>query len=247
MLKNYCLAATNLLIASLPILLTWDPIICLYYLGIWVFLLSLLCWNIIGDTVVVLFVIRAHPLPQDAVITPKLNRYIEAMAKKGLLRPKNISLYYTDSDIPYCIPLSKKRIIISFALAKLLERKDESLLYTGVPRQAYDAKVIISRKVLLLSLVNYTVVIRIMELWAIVFALVVKLIIILAVMIATGAFFGNSRDVGNAFSAGSFIGDIVLKINKVVNFLQDKIIKFVMDWTLKNSFQLFEESESIRK
>ena len=45
MWKNYGLAAVNVLISSLPLLATWDPIVAAYY---WLFLIALFAlfsWN----------------------------------------------------------------------------------------------------------------------------------------------------------------------------------------------------------
>ena len=56
MWKNYGLAAVNVLISSLPLLATWDPIVAAYY---WLFLIALfaLCsWNVVGDLIVTLVI-----------------------------------------------------------------------------------------------------------------------------------------------------------------------------------------------
>ncbi len=116
------------------------------------------------------------------------------------------------------------------------------MLLRSVPEDVYTSKLMFSRKVLLLSLVCYAVVIRIMELWAIFFAVAVKAVFSLAILIATGALFGSSREMSNAVSLGSFIGSVALKINDIANYIQDKIINWIMKETFLSSFQMIEES-----
>ena len=66
--------------------------------------------------------------------------------------------------------------MVSLALEDRLQRDGERLLIQGVPKDAYVPKIMISRKVALLSLASYAIVIRIMEFWAIFFAVAVKAI-----------------------------------------------------------------------
>lgn len=106
----------------------------------------------------------------------------------------------------------------------------------------YDIKLMISRNVLLLSLISYTIVIRFMELWAIIFAVTVKLIFSLVMLIVTGALFGSVREMADAISLGSLIGTVALKINDIANYIQDKIIEVAMKWVFTYSFQFVEES-----
>ena len=103
----------------------------------------------------------------------------------------------------------------------------------------------ISRKVALLSLASYAIVIRIMELWAIFFAVAVKAIMALVMLITSGALFGSAREMVNAASFGSAIGRIILKINDVASYIQDKLIDFAMKITCSNSYRIIEESSQV--
>lgn len=59
MWKNYLVAVVNILVTSLPLFATWDPIVGLCYCGIAILLLALLSRNIIGDYIVILFILHA--------------------------------------------------------------------------------------------------------------------------------------------------------------------------------------------
>lgn len=88
---------------------------------------------------------------------------------------------------------------------------------------------------LLLSIVGYTIILRFIELWTIFFAFAVRAILVLVMVIATGSIFESAKDIGNAISFGSFLGNMVLKINNIINSLQDKIIELIMMFTIENS------------
>lgn len=242
MWKNYMLAAINVMISSLPIWITWPPIVATYYCGGAVLLLLLLSWNTLGTIIVVHFVFRAKPLHQDAAIAPALNQYLQTVIGKGFMKERDSTIYYTGSESPYCIPVNKCNIVISLALEERLRRNGANLLLQGVPESMYDIKLMISRNVLLLSLISYAIVIRFMEFWAIIFAVAVKLIFSLVMLIVTGALFGSGREMANAISLGSLIGTVALKINDIANYIQDKIIEVAMKWVLTYSFQFVEES-----
>ena len=242
MWKNYVFAAINVMVSSLPIWVTWDPVVGTCYCGGAILLLLLLSWNTLGTFLAVHFVFRAKPLPQDATIAPAMNQYLHTVIGKGLMEERGSTIYYTGSEIPYCIPVNKCNIVISLALEERLQRDGVNLLLQGVPEDVYDTKLMISRNALLLSLISYAIVIRFMEFWVVIFAVAIKLIFSLAMLIVTGALFGSGREMVNAISLGSLIGTVALKINDIANYIQDKIIELVMKWTLTNSFQFVEES-----
>lgn len=242
MWKNYMLAAINVMISSLPIWVTWSPIVGTYYCGGAVLFLLLFSWNTFGTFIVVHFAFRAKSLPQDAVIAPVLNQYLQTVIGKGFMEERGSAIYYTGSKIPYYIPVNKWNIVISLALEERLRRYGANLLFQRVPESMYDIKLMISRNVLLLSLISYTIVIRFMELWAIIFAVTVKLFFSLVMLIVTGALLGNVREMADAISLGSLIGTVALKINDIANYIQDKIIEVAMKWVFTYSFQFVEES-----
>lgn len=243
--KNYAVAAVNILVSSLPLFATWDPIVGICYCGIAVLLLALLSWNIVGDFIVVLFILHAKEVPSNALIAPSLQRYLRYLLNHELKNQRAPSLYYADSKIPYYMPVSARSAVVSLALEDRLQRNGERLLIQGVPKDAYVPKIMISRKVALLSLASYAIVIRIMELWAIFFAVAVKAIMALVMPITSGALFGSAREMVNAASFGSAIGRIILKINDVASYIQDKLIDFAMKITCSNSYRIIEESSQV--
>lgn len=184
-------------------------------------------------------------VPQNALIMPSLQRYVRYLSNHELKNQRIPSLYYVDSKIPYYIPVSVRNAVVSLALENRLTQDGERLLIKGVSKDAYIPKVIISRKAALLSLAGYAIVIRIMELWAIFFAVAVKAIMALAMLIASGALFGNIEDIKNAFSFGFSLGSVMLKINEIAGYIQDKLIDLVMKITCSNSYRIIEESNQI--
>lgn len=84
-----------------------------------------------------------------------------------------------------------------------------------------------------------------MELWVIFFAVAVKAIMALVMLITSGALFGSASEMVNAVSFGSAIGSIILKINDIANYIQDKLIDFAMKITCSNSYRIIEESSQV--
>lgn len=113
--------------------------------------------------------------------------------------------------------------------------KGNQFLIRTFPKDRYKPNLIFSRMVLLLSIVGYTIILRFIELWTIFFAFAVRAILVLVMVIATGSIFESAKDIGNAISFGSFLGNMVLKINNIINSLQDKIIELIMMFTIENS------------
>lgn len=245
MWKNFAVAAANILVSSIPLFATWDPIIGLCYCGIAILLLALLSWNIVGDYIVILFILHAREIPPNALITPSLQRYLRYLSNHELKNKRTPSLYYANSKIPYYIPVSARNAVISLALENRLQLVGERLLIKGVPKDSYIPKTIISRKTALLSLASYAIVIWIMELWAIFFAVAVKAIMALVMLIASGALFGSVSEMVNTASLGSSIGSIILKINEIASYIQDKLVDFVMKITCINSYRIIEESSQV--
>ena len=225
MWKNYAVAATNILVSSIPLFATWDPIVGLCYCGIVILLLALLSWNIVGDYIVILFILHAREVSPNALITPSLQQYLRSLSNHELKNQRTPSLYYANSKVPYYIPVSAKNAVVSLALENRLQLDGERLLIKGVAEGCLHSKTIISRKAALLSLASYAIVIRIMELWAVFFAVAVKAIMALVMLIASGALFGSASEMVNAASLGSAIGSIILKINEIASYIQDKLVR----------------------
>lgn len=129
MWKNYMLAALNVAVAGLPFLVGWDLVLYGVYCGFAVLLLGLTAWNPVGDWFSILFVFYAKAVPEEALIMPALRRYLrEAISGKGYLKPK-CRFYYAESRIPYFIPISRKRVVLSLALEDYLIRDYDGSLY----------------------------------------------------------------------------------------------------------------------
>lgn len=245
MWRNYMVAAANILVSSFPLFMTWDPIVGICYCGISVLLLALLSWNAVGVFIVVQFILHAEKVPPNAVIAPILSRYVRHLMGKELKNQREPSLYYVDSKIPYYMPVSVRNAVVSLALEDRLERDGEGVLIRGMPKDAYVPKIIISRKAALLSLACYAVVIRIMEVWAILFAVTIRAIMALVMLIVSGALFGSAREMANAASFGSAIGRVIIKINDIAGCIQDKLVDFAMKITYANSYKFIEKFNQV--
>lgn len=246
MWKNYGLAAVNVLISSLPLLATWDPIVAAYY---WLFLIALFAlfsWNIVGDNFVARFIFHSKPLPFNAAIFSVIEEYFHSINKTAQEQNGHPVIYYTDSQTPYFIPISTKVFVVSLALQDMLDREGAGLLTQRIPKETYEPELLISQKVLLLSLISYTIVLRVMEFWAIFFAAAIKAIFAFVSVMCSGAWFGGSlQEIINAASWGSLIGSIGLKINDITNFIQDKLIDLAMKFTCSSMYYFVEESHII--
>ena len=246
MWKNYGLAAVNVLISSLPLLATWDPIVAAYY---WLFLIALfaLCsWNVVGDLIVTLVIFHSKPLPTNAAIYSVIEEYFHSINKTDQEQNGHPVIYYTDSKTPYFIPISTRIFVVSLALQDVLDRKGASLLIQSIPKETYEPQLIISQKVFLLSLISYTIVLRVMEFWAIFLAAAIKAIFAFVAVMCSGAWFGGSlQEIINAASWGSLIGSIGLKINDITNFIQDKLIDLALKFTCSSMDYFVKESHTI--
>src|SRR5699024_2850021 len=144
------------------------------------------------------------------------------------------------------IPISTKVFVVSLALQDVLDRKGASLLIQSIPKETYEPQLIISQKVLLLSLISYTIVLRVMEFWAIFLAAAIKAIFAFVSVMCSGAWFGGSlQEIINAASWGSLIGSIGLKINDITNFIQDKLIDLALKFTCSSMYYFVKESHTI--
>jgi len=186
MWKNYMLAALNVAVAGLPFLVGWDLVLYGVYCGFAVLLLGLTAWNPVGDWLSILFVFYAKAVPEEALIMPALRRYLrEAISGKGYLKPK-CRFYYAESRIPYFIPISRKRVVLSLALEDYLIHDYDENLYRDVPDGVH----------------------KMME----------------------------------AIWIGAALGKVVWKINECFNFIQDKMVEFVMKRTMTGTFDYLKKS-----
>lgn len=205
MWKNYMLAALNVAVAGLPFLVGWDLVLYGVYCGFAVLLLGLTAWNPVGDWFSILFVFYAKAVPEEALIMPALRRYLrEAISGKGYLKPK-CRFYYAESRIPYFIPISRKRVVLSLALEDYLIHDYDGNLYRDVPDEAYIPNLVLSRKTLLLSIFCYVLILRFIELWTIIAAVIVRLVFAAIAVIVTGSFYEGVHKMMEAIWIGAAI------------------------------------------
>ena len=242
MWKNYMLAALNVAVAGLPFLVGWDLVLYGVYCGFAVLLLGLTAWNPVGDWISILFVFYAKAVPEEALIMPALRRYLrEAISGKGYLKPK-CRFYYAESRIPYFIPISRKRVVLSLALEDYLIHDYDENLYRDVPDEAYIPNLVLSRKTLLLSIFCYVLILRFIELWTIIAAVIVRLVFAAIAVIVTGSFYEGVHKMMEAIWIGAALGKVVWKINECFNFIQDKMVEFVMKRTMTGTFDYLKKS-----
>lgn len=238
MIKNLVLTILNICIAGLPILITWDTKIYFYYLGILCVFLLMFSWNPFGE-IIIIFILHAKRVPSNSYMFHALNQYLEQLVKKNFMKEQCL-VYYTDIKSTLCFPISRKSLIVPLNLEGEIIKYGKQFLLDFTSDEVYSSFLIFSRKLLLLSVVGYVITFRIMEIWAIVFAFAVKIIFALVMLLASGALFESSKEVGNAISFGSFLGNVALKINNRVNFAQVNIVNFILKISMHNSISYFE-------
>lgn len=240
--KNYGLALLNVAVAGLLILVGWDWILYGFYFVSAVLFIALTAWNAVGDYIAVLFVFHARRVPQEAQITPALNRFCQSATAAGKISGNGCKFYYAESRIPYFIPISRRRIVLSTALEEYLIADKNGRLFCDVPALSYDPPIVFSRKVLLMSIICYVVVLRFGELMAIIGAAVVRFCMAVAMVIATGAIFEGLWKMIRAILIGVALGTVIWKINEAVNFVQDKAVDFLMKQTMRGTFDYLKKS-----
>lgn len=195
-------------------------------------------WNPIGEIIIILN-LHAKKILHDQDMLFALNQYQKYLLKNNLIE-EQCSLYYTNIKFLSCFPISRKKIIVPLSIEGQIINNGCQFLISSIPKERYDANLMFSRRALLLSIVGYEIVFRLIELWAIIFAFAVRAIFALVMVLATGSIFGCAKDVGNAISFGSFLGNIAIKINDIINSLQDKIINLIVTLTMDNSIKSLE-------
>lgn len=241
MWKNYGLVTVNVLVSSLPLLATWDPIVASNY---WLFLIALfalLSWNIVGDNFVARYIFRSKPLPFNAAIFSVIEEYFYGINKIARARKSHPVIYYTDSKSPYFIPISTKVFVVSLALQDILDREGAGFLTQRIPKETYEPQLILSKKIFLLSLIGYAVVLRVMEFWTIFIAVAIKAFFAFVSVMCTGAWAEGLNAIMNAAVWGSLIGSVGLKINDITNAIQDKAIDWVMKFASSGMYYFVEE------
>lgn len=73
---------------------------------------------------------------------------------------------------------------------------------------------------------------------AIIFAIAVKIVMRIVMLIVAGALFGTAKEAGEAISIGVVLGKLVLKINDSVNYLQDRFVEWLVRQTVLGHFSV---------
>lgn len=238
MIKNFVLTILNICIAGLPILITWDSKIYFCYLGIICVFILMFSWNPFGEVIIV-FVLHAKRVPSNSYMFYTLNQYLEYLVINKIMKEQCLA-YYTDIKSTLCFPISRKRLIVPLNLESEIIKHGKQFLINFTSEEVYSSLLIFSRRLLLLSVVGYVITFRVMEVWEIIFAFAVKMIFALVMLLASGALFESSKEVGNAISFGSFLGDVALKINNIVNFIQVNIVNLIFKISMHNSIKYFK-------
>ena len=246
MIKNYILTAANVLIAGWFLCLMFDPAFYLFYLTIAMLFLALLCWNAVGELLVVYIVFRARRMPVDALIAPVLQEYLTSETTNRNLLEEGCTVYYADSKVPFFLPVSRRRAVISLALENALIEYGAGVLRRGVPPETYIPQILFSRRLLLLAILVDSIMLRVMELLTIALAFLTRILFAFIVAIVTGAIFDNPKAIWNSLSIGYFLGAVVVKINDAYNYVQDKIIEWLMKGIKAYSFAFITEDNAVR-
>lgn len=241
--RNTLLAIVNLLLLSLPVLLTWDITFYGAIILFYVILILLLFWNPLGDWLIVHFVLRAQLLPTNALVKAPIDEYILFLKQNNIDVHTPICCYYTTQKLPYFFSISKKRFILSQGLEEPIIAGGTPLLINRIKLESFENKNNISRKILLLTIIEYYIMAKIMELWAIIFVLAVKLIMIIVVWVVSGGLFAKKPL--SIIQVGSALGALATKINDLINYLQDHIVEWLIKTAVMGHLNVVEKDNSI--
>lgn len=227
--RNIGFATFNILIIAVFFGLIWGFEGYAYAVGIHIILIGLLCWNPVGDWIVATIILQGKHIPSGADMEIVIGQYLRDLVSLGVLEYKPYRhLMYTKSKLSYFLPVSTRFFVVSFSLQTPLIQNGAQLLHSRIDNGTYDRKLMCSRRVLLLTAFGYMIAMRILEVWAIIFATGVKLLVTLCVLLASGALFGSGSDIAGWSSIGYAIGTIIVKINDIVNSIQDKVVEWLI-------------------
>lgn len=169
-------------------------------------LVALLFWNTLGDVAVLHTVFHGKAIPRNVEMKPAIDRYLEYLASDDHFDSSDtIRVVWTDSKLPFFIPVSRKTFIVSVALQDLLIEQRESLLINNFPTSSYNHAVLYARKCLLLTILGYKLCLRFLEIWAVIFLYALKNIMSIVMLCVTGALF-STRNTGCACMGIAFRG-----------------------------------------
>lgn len=247
MLRNYFFAFANVVISGFPLIVIFEPIVFLLYCGICIIFILLFCWNSLGDSLIVMHSCHARIVEQDDLIFPALQQYNSILYNEGLIANEGVHYFYTDSKTPYLFSISKYTIIFSKVLESGILDNGANLFISTISNKSYEPKLVLSRKIVLLSVLCYKFILFIMKIWLVLFAFAIKIILAFVMVLVTGALFENPHYVLNVARIGTFIGEIFLFANKIIYYIQDKIIEWAMKKTYNDTFKVLENNNIINR
>ncbi len=245
MIKNYIYSALCILTQALFCWKTWDMTGLLIYAGGISFCLLLLSWNALGERLVLWFVFRAQPMPEGTLMAPAVQTYLNDCRSGDYLSPQKCIPYYADSETRYFMPLSRRRVVVSLALQDELIESGPVILFRGVPVESYAPSIMLSRMVLLFSILFYLLIIRIVEVFAVLTAFLIKATCSLVMLIVSGAIFHGLSAIWNAIALGLALGSMVVKVQDLCQSVEDRLIAWLMRITATCSFHSLQSSSVV--
>lgn len=247
MKKNLLLTTINILIIGVPILLIWGAEFYFYSILFQVALIALLFWNTMGDVLVLHTVFHGKAIPKNAEMKPVIDHYIGYLASNSLFDTSDtIRVVWTDSNLPFFIPVSRKSFVVSLALQDSLIDKRENLLITSFPTSSYNQVELYARKCLLLTILGYKICLRFLEIWAVIFLYALKIIMSIVMLCVTGALFGSAQEILDSLALGSCLGELLNKLSNMLNYLQDRMVAFFVREAVLGHINSVSKDLSIR-
>lgn len=229
MKKNLLLTIVNVLIIGLPIFLIWGAEFYFCSVLFQIVLIALLFWNTMGDIFVLNSVFHGKAISQNAQIKPMIDHYIGYLASNNHFdTASTIRIVWTNSNLPFFIPVSRRAFVVSLALQDSLIAEGERLLINNFPKTSYNQAELYSRKCLLLTLLGYKISLLFLEIWAVFMLFAMKVIMSIAMLAATGALFGSAQEALDALALGSFLGELFYKGNNAVSYIQDRLVEIMV-------------------
>ena len=233
----WCYLLFSLIILALSgvmVMICVGKILSLVFIGIAVALIMLFSWNVVGDHVVLKLIFRAEKLSEDDGIVPILEQYFNGIAERGLSSTNSPVVYQAVRNESYYIPLSEQNILISSSFGdRLIEHGD--LLLQNIPDETYYHKLMICRKIFLLSIISLSVVPRILK-YASAFCVLGATVIITFVLYIVGICKGDV-----VFLIGSIVRKVIEFLDKLINAIQDIIVGIVLNTAKEVSIQYLEQ------
>ena len=170
MLKNVLLSLINISITAIPFFLIWDFEMYLVAILFQIVIIACTFWNIAGDVLIIRTVLNGKGIPNNSQIKSATTKYLNYLESKDLIETQKQKLiYWANSSVPYFLPVSKRTFVISSALQDYLVRQGAQALIKQFPNEMFATSIIFSRKILLLTVLSYRIIMKVLEWWGIFF------------------------------------------------------------------------------